>query len=54
MVMKADKEECGVGIQNFKYAPEFEEMMQIVNLYSPSAYQYLSGEIAVPTQRSIR
>ncbi|KAJ6612870.1 hypothetical protein B0H10DRAFT_1642815, partial [Mycena sp. CBHHK59/15] len=37
MVQKVDRLECGVGMQNFKYPPAWDEMAHIVNIHSPRA-----------------
>ncbi|KAF6743414.1 hypothetical protein DFP72DRAFT_827887 [Ephemerocybe angulata] len=49
-----DKEERGVGMQNFKYPPAWEEMCQILRDISPQAYEALSKHIQMPAGRNLR
>jgi hypothetical protein len=35
MVTKIDKEERNIGMQNFAYAPAWDEFVHIVSMYSP-------------------
>ena len=42
MVTKIDKEEHGVGMQNFAYAPAWDEFVHIISIHSPRAYKFLS------------
>ena len=41
MVEKVDRTERGVGMQNFAYAPAWDEFTHIVALHCPHAYQFL-------------
>ncbi|KAJ7143457.1 hypothetical protein C8R46DRAFT_1316074, partial [Mycena filopes] len=54
MVQKHDRIERGVGMQNFKYPPAWEEMAHIVNIHSPRAAKALRQHIPLPTQRNFR
>ncbi|KAH6871759.1 hypothetical protein BKA70DRAFT_1484362 [Coprinopsis sp. MPI-PUGE-AT-0042] len=54
MATQLDREERGVGMQNFQYDPAWEEMCQILRDVSPQAYESLSKHIRVPTGRSFR
>ncbi|KAF6765888.1 hypothetical protein DFP72DRAFT_996748 [Ephemerocybe angulata] len=53
MATQIDKEERGVGLQNFKYPPAWEEMCQILRDISPQSYEALSKHIQMPTGRSL-
>ncbi|KAJ7101505.1 hypothetical protein B0H15DRAFT_769608 [Mycena belliarum] len=54
MVQKVDRVERGVGMQNFKYPPAWEEMAHIVNIHSPRAAKALREHIPLPSHRSFR
>ncbi|KAJ7506346.1 hypothetical protein B0H11DRAFT_1707260 [Mycena galericulata] len=54
MVMKTDKLERGVGMQNFKYLPAWDEICHIVQIHSPSAARALSKHFPVRTERNFR
>ncbi|KAJ6522433.1 hypothetical protein DFH09DRAFT_1421922 [Mycena vulgaris] len=54
MVMKVDRLERGVGMQNFKYAPAWDEMAHIINIHSPRAARALEKHFSMRTQRSFR
>ncbi|KAJ6459147.1 hypothetical protein C8R47DRAFT_1028273 [Mycena vitilis] len=54
MVQKADRVERGVGMQNFKYPPAWDEMAHIINIHSPRAARALGKHIPIRTQRSFR
>ncbi|KAJ7661512.1 hypothetical protein DFH06DRAFT_1089007 [Mycena polygramma] len=54
MVMKVDKLERGVGMQNFKYPPAWDELCHIVQIQSPRAARALAEHFPVRTQRSFR
>lgn len=41
VVTKYDKEERGVGLQNFRYAPAWDEMCHIISIQSPRTYRAL-------------
>ena len=42
IVTKYDREERGVGMQNFRYSPAWDELCHIIQIHSPRAYQSLS------------
>ncbi|KAI5884956.1 uncharacterized protein SCHCODRAFT_01176952 [Schizophyllum commune H4-8] len=52
VVTKLDREERGVGMQNFKYAPAWEEVCSIVQMTSKSAARALGKYLPMPAQRS--
>ncbi|KAF8166954.1 hypothetical protein BJ912DRAFT_1149772 [Pholiota molesta] len=54
MVQKFDREERGVGKQNFQYAPAWEEMCHIIRIQSPRAYKLLRLYFPMPDERSLR
>ncbi|KAJ7577185.1 hypothetical protein C8J56DRAFT_798958 [Mycena floridula] len=54
MVRKVDKEKRGVGMQNFDYAPAWDEFINIVHVHSPRAHQFLAKHFPARTTRSIR
>ncbi|KAF7970334.1 hypothetical protein HWV62_24362 [Athelia sp. TMB] len=54
MVMKTDREERGVGMQNFKYPPEYDEFIHVLNIHSPRAHRFLCEHLAARTERSYR
>ncbi|KAG1831168.1 hypothetical protein DFJ58DRAFT_824142 [Suillus subalutaceus] len=54
MVTKLDREERGVGMQNFKYAPSWDEFANVLRIHSPQALQFLSKHLPVRTERSFR
>ncbi|KAF9493217.1 hypothetical protein BDN71DRAFT_1432673 [Pleurotus eryngii] len=54
MVSKLDQEDCGVGMQNFQYAPAWDEMCHIIKINSPSAYQALSEHLPALSERYYR
>ncbi|KAF4590802.1 hypothetical protein EYR40_009399 [Pleurotus pulmonarius] len=54
MVSKLDREERGVGMQNFTYAPAWDEVCHIIKINSPSAYRALSEHFPAPSQRYFR
>lgn len=54
MVLKADKENRGVGMQNFQYAPNLIECAHIVFTHSPKAYEFLQEHLAMPDPRTLR
>ncbi|KAJ7488492.1 hypothetical protein B0H11DRAFT_2406543, partial [Mycena galericulata] len=54
MVQKADRIERGVGMQNFKYPPAWDEMTHIVNIHSPRAAKALREHLPIRTHRSFR
>ncbi|KAJ6538761.1 hypothetical protein B0H10DRAFT_2245563 [Mycena sp. CBHHK59/15] len=54
MVTKADKEERGVGMQNFKWAPAYNKFCNIVRITSPAAYRAFQEHLPGRTERSFR
>ncbi|KIJ59917.1 hypothetical protein HYDPIDRAFT_170487 [Hydnomerulius pinastri MD-312] len=54
MVSKLDREERGVGMQNFKYAPAWDEFVHIVKIHSPAAHRFLKKHLPARTERSFR
>ncbi|KAF8687978.1 hypothetical protein AX14_003566 [Amanita brunnescens Koide BX004] len=54
MVQKVDKEERGVGMQNFCYTPAWDEFVHIVALHSPRTHKFLSQHFPARTRRSLR
>ena len=54
IVTTADKEERGVGLQNFSYAPAWEELCHITRIHSPRAYKALSDYLPMPSERNFR
>ncbi|KAJ7039794.1 hypothetical protein C8F04DRAFT_949367, partial [Mycena alexandri] len=54
MVMKTDKLERGVGMQNFKYPPAWDELCHIIKIHSPSAARALGDHFQVRSERSFR
>ncbi|KAF5384382.1 hypothetical protein D9615_003130 [Tricholomella constricta] len=53
MASQLDREERGVGMQNFQYPPAWEEMCQILREISPQTYEALAKHIRMPTGRSL-
>lgn len=54
MVTKADREERGVGMQNFKYAPAYDEFSNLVRINGPAAYRTLQEHFPARSERSFR
>ncbi|KAG2145168.1 hypothetical protein DEU56DRAFT_732350 [Suillus clintonianus] len=54
MVTKLDREERGVGMQNFKYSPSWDEFSNVLRIHSPQALRFLSKHLPVRTERSFR
>lgn len=54
MVTKVDRLERGIGMQNFRYAPAWDEMMHIIKIHSPSALRALQAHLPVRSERSFR
>jgi hypothetical protein len=42
MVQKNDRDERGVGTQNFQYTPAYDEFLHIISIHSPRAYKFIS------------
>lgn len=49
-----DKDDRGVGKQNFKYSPAYDEFTQILNIQSPAAYKIFAETFPARTGRSWR
>jgi len=54
MVSKTDREERGIGMQNFHYPPAYDEFIHIVNIHSPRAHRFLAEHLPARTERSYR
>ncbi|KAK7448058.1 hypothetical protein VKT23_013815 [Stygiomarasmius scandens] len=54
MVQKQDREQRGVGMQNFVYTPAWDEFAHMVSIHSPRAHKLLSEHFAARTERNIR
>ncbi|KAK7023575.1 hypothetical protein VNI00_016661 [Paramarasmius palmivorus] len=54
MVQKIDQKERGVGMQNFQYAPAWDEFIHIVKIHSPQAYRFLAQQFPARMERQIR
>lgn len=54
MVSRVAREERGVGMQNFKYSPAWDEFVHILKLKSPRAHQFLANYFPAWNERSIR
>ncbi|KAF8328951.1 hypothetical protein F5887DRAFT_1287968 [Amanita rubescens] len=54
VVTKYEKEERGVGMQNFKYAPAWDELCHIISTHSPRTYRVLLDFLPGRTIRSFR
>ena len=56
MVQKHDRdsEDRGIGLQNFKYAPAWDEFCHVINIHSPHAYRALRQSFPAPTQRRFK
>ena len=52
--MKQDREERGVGMQNFKYPPAWDEICNVLRIQSPQAYRTLTEKIPGRSQRNFR
>lgn len=53
-VTKLDREEWGVGMQNFRYNPAYDEFIHILKIHSPRAHRFLSQHLPARTERSYR
>lgn len=49
-----DKEERGVGLQNFKYGPAVKELSHLIHIQSPRVYQTVRNALPLPTARSLQ
>lgn len=54
MVQKNDRDSRGVGMQNFLYAPAWDEFVHIVSIHSPRAHKFLSQHFPARTTRNFR
>ncbi|KAJ3833288.1 hypothetical protein F5878DRAFT_700127 [Lentinula raphanica] len=54
MVQKKDKEERGVGMQNFQYTPEWDQFMHIASIHSPRTYEFIRSKFPGRTKRSFQ
>ena len=54
VVTKYDREERGVGMQNFHYAPAWDEMCHILKIHSPRAFESLSAYLPARSARNFR
>lgn len=54
MCTDLDKTERGVGLQNFRYAPAWDELCHIIYIVSPRAYKILRSYFPAPTPRCFR
>lgn len=54
MVTKVDKEERGVGMQNFRYSPAWDEFIHIVKIHSSRAHNFLAEHFPARTIRGIQ
>ena len=54
MVNARDREERGVGLQNFEYTPALDEFAYICAITSPEAYRMLQREFPLRTLRNFQ
>lgn len=54
MVNARDREERGIGLQNFEYTPALDEFAHICAITSPEAYRLLQKHIPLPTIRNFQ
>lgn len=54
MVAKLDRDERGVGMQNFRYAPAWDEFCHSIKISSPRAYRVLQEHLPARSERSFR
>jgi len=54
MVNMQDREERGVGLQNFSHAPELDEFAHMCAITSPEAYHMLRREFPLRTIRGFQ
>ena len=54
MVSKTDREQRGVGMQNFHYPPAYDEFMHCLKIQSPRAYRLVSEYFMARSERSFR
>jgi hypothetical protein len=53
VVLRRDKEERGIGMQGFKYAPNLVEWAHIVFTHSPRAYKSVQEYLPLPKARTL-
>ncbi|KAF8221240.1 hypothetical protein L208DRAFT_1329136, partial [Tricholoma matsutake] len=54
MVLKHDKQERGVGMQNFQYMPDLIEFAHIIHTHSPKAYKFLRDHLPLMDSQTIK
>ncbi|KAK1223302.1 hypothetical protein PQX77_013840 [Marasmius sp. AFHP31] len=54
MVVRRNKLDAGVGMQNFQYAPDVIQLSHIIQMHSTVAYEFLWEYLPLPTVRSLR
>jgi hypothetical protein len=54
VLIKVDKEHCGVGMQDFHYLPSLKDLGYTIWMASPSAYEILWKVIPMEHPRTIR
>ncbi|KAF4621775.1 hypothetical protein D9613_012143 [Agrocybe pediades] len=54
MVTRYDKDERGVGLQNFLFAPAMEDVCHLLRTHSPRTYRALREYLPMPTERHIQ
>ncbi|KAF9008481.1 hypothetical protein BDZ89DRAFT_996909, partial [Hymenopellis radicata] len=54
MILATEREMRGVGMQNFKYPPQFREWSELVRTISPRLHRNMSLHFRIETQRSIK
>ncbi|KAF9488749.1 hypothetical protein BDN71DRAFT_1435913 [Pleurotus eryngii] len=54
MVTKANKLGRGVGMQNFQYAPAWDEFCRLILIHSPRAYRAMDEHLAIRSSRNFR
>lgn len=54
MVAKLDREERGVGMQNFRYAPAWDKLCHTLKIQSPRAFRALREHLPARSEQSFR
>ena len=54
VVIKREKEACGVGMQNFKYVPDLVEFAHVIHTHSAKAYNALKEFLPLPNPRTLK
>ncbi|KAG7095522.1 hypothetical protein E1B28_006260 [Marasmius oreades] len=54
MLVKRSKAERGVGLQNFRHAPDLIQIAHMVQMHSTVAYQFLREYMPLPTVRALQ